>query len=223
MTFINLAASPATPRSSSRLAARTWRVAPAGRLRPAAFDFLEKPGTGIGPKRVGLAGGNAECLGCLIACKSREMAELHQLRGLWIGLGQKGKGFVQGEKVLWTLGRSKVGFIEILPFPTAAVFEAAFAPGGLDQDPAHRHGRRGVKMPFAFELLGLLHIHEPDVGLVDQVRRLQCLTGLFLAELLCRQLTQLIVDQRQELSGSRGVAPLDRVQYLGNIAHKEQK
>jgi hypothetical protein len=53
-----------------------------------------------------------------------------------------------------------------------------------------------VKQVHSVPLLGFLHIHEPDVRLMDQRRGLQSLAGLLLGHLLGRELAQLIVDQR---------------------------
>jgi hypothetical protein len=54
---------------------------------------------------------------------------------------------------------------------------------------------------------------------VYQSRGVQRLAGLFLCQLLRRQLSQLIVDQRQELLGRVRVALLDRGKDAGHIAH----
>ena len=60
------------------------------------------------------------------------------------------------------------------------------------------------KWPRDFPMLGLVHIHQPDVGLMDQGRGLERLARLLLSHLLGGQLPQLVVDQRQKLLGGRG-------------------
>ena len=51
---------------------------------------------------------------------------------------------------------------------------------------------------------------QPQVGLVDQGRGLERLPGLLAGQLLCGQLAEFVVDQRQELPGGVRVALLDR-------------
>src|SRR5262249_60019616 len=70
--------------------------------------------------------------------------------------------------------------------------------------------------------LGLVHVYQPQIGLVDQGGRLQRLAGPLLGQLLGRQLPQLVVDQRQELFRGVRVAPLDGGQDLGDFAHVGQ-
>ena len=60
------------------------------------------------------------------------------------------------------------------------------------------------KWPRLSQCCGLLGIHQPEVGLVDQGRGLERLAGLLLRQPLGGQLAQLVVDQRQELPGACG-------------------
>jgi hypothetical protein len=95
-----------------------------------------------------------------------------------------------------------------------------FLPAGLlHQDPPHRLCRRREEVPPAIPVLGFLHVHEPDVCLMHERRGLQSLAGLLLGHHLGRQLAQLIVDQRQELLGSRGVALLDGGEDTRDVGH----
>ncbi len=47
-----------------------------------------------------------------------------------------------------------------------------FPPGVLDEDAAHRFGRGSEEMSTAVPLLSFLNIHQPEVGVVHQRRRL---------------------------------------------------
>jgi hypothetical protein len=53
---------------------------------------------------------------------------------------------------------------------------------------------------------GILPPHETDVGLMDQSRRLQCLTGSFVPELGASELAKLFINQGQQLVGRLAVA-----------------
>ena len=64
-----------------------------------------------------------------------------------------------------------------------------------------------------------LAAHQPQVGLVDQGRRLERLARLLLRQPLGGQLAQLVVDERQELLGGGRVAVLDRGQDPGDVGH----
>jgi len=80
-------------------------------------------------------------------------------------------------------------------------------------------GSRGKEVAAAVPLLDLLHVHQADVGLMDQGRRLQRLARLFLSELRGRQPPQLVIDQRQQLFGGVRIAVLDGAQNLGHVGH----
>src|SRR4029077_12723329 len=69
-------------------------------------------------------------------------------------------------------------------------------------------------------VLDLVHIHQPEVGLVDQRRGLESLAEVLLGDLLGGQLPQLVVHQGQELFGALGVAILDGGQDAGNFSHR---
>src|SRR5262249_46653405 len=60
---------------------------------------------------------------------------------------------------------------------------------------------------------------QPEVGLVDQGGRLERQPPLLLGQFRCRELAQLVVDQRQELLGSVEVALLDGRQDACNFTH----
>src|SRR5262249_10730058 len=61
---------------------------------------------------------------------------------------------------------------------------------------------------------------EPQVGFVDQGGGLERLPGRLLGHPLCGQLTQLLVDERQQLLGGVRVALLDGAQDARDLTHK---
>ena len=68
-----------------------------------------------------------------------------------------------------------------------------------------------------------VHVHQADVGFVDQGRGFERLPWLLLSELLGRQLAQLVVDQRQELFGRLRVALLDVQEDAGHVRHRQTR
>ena len=61
---------------------------------------------------------------------------------------------------------------------------------------------------------------QPQVGLVDQGGGLERLAGLLLRQPLRGEPAQLVVDQRQQLLGGLGVAPLDGGEDAGHVGHR---
>jgi hypothetical protein len=102
----------------------------------------------------------------------------------------------------------------------SAVFLPALAAAILDQNAPHSFRGSGEEMAAAVPVLGLLDIHQPEVGFVDQGRGLERLPGLLLGEFLRRELAQLLIDQGQELLRGVRIATLNGGQDLRNLAHR---
>src|SRR5262245_11394563 len=79
-------------------------------------------------------------------------------------------------------------------------------------------GGGSEEMAAAVPVLGMLGVHQAEVGLVDQRGCLQRLPRPLLGQLLGRQLAQLLVDQRQQLAGRVGAAVGDGVEHLRDVA-----
>ena len=60
-------------------------------------------------------------------------------------------------------------------------------------------------------------IHQAEISLVDQHRRLNRLAGFFQRQFRCRQLAEFLIDERQELIGCRRITLLDSCQNSRNI------
>ena len=102
----------------------------------------------------------------------------------------------------------------------AAVLFGLFAACGIDEDAAHRFGRGGKEVSPAGPRVVRRATDEPDVGLVDEGGRLERLAGLLDGQSLRRQFPQFVVDEREELLGGVGVAPLGGGQDVGDLAHE---
>jgi hypothetical protein len=101
----------------------------------------------------------------------------------------------------------------------AAAFVGLLAAGLLDEDAAHGLSGGGEEVAAAVPGLRRFGVHQAQVRLVDQGGGLERLARLLLRHPLGRQLTQLVVDQRQELFGGRRVALLDGGQDARDFAH----
>ena len=60
---------------------------------------------------------------------------------------------------------------------------------------------------------------QPQPGLVHQGGGLQRLPGGFAGQFVCRQLAQLMIDQRQEFLGSLGVALPNSLKHASDVTH----
>ena len=92
----------------------------------------------------------------------------------------------------------------------------------LDQDPPHRLRGRGEEVGAAVPLRLVTLADEPEIGLVDQIGRLEGLPRGLAGEPLGGQPAQFLVDQGQELLGGPRVALLDRREDVRDVAHRSE-
>ncbi len=90
--------------------------------------------------------------------------------------------------------------------------------GLLDEDPPHRLRGGGEKEPAILPAAGAL-AQEPEIRLVDERRGLERLSGLLPSELQRRQLAQLVVNQRQQLTGCTRITVFNGAQDAGYVIH----
>src|SRR5262245_2929143 len=124
------------------------------------LQFLEQPGSGVGPQEVGGTGRNAQGPGCLVARQTGEKAQLDELGRSRIGSRQLVQELINFEKVIARLLAKGGGLVQVDADPLAAALDAALAAGLLDQNTAHRLSGRCKEMPPAVPVLCLLDIHQ---------------------------------------------------------------
>src|SRR5262249_34641117 len=100
--------------------------------------------------------------------------------------------------------------LECLRMPAGASLGRLPASRVLDQDMAHSHCGDAEKVRPVLPI-NLFFISQPQVGLVNQVRGLQCVTGALLAEVITGQASQLTIDPRRQFieRGLIAIAPPD--------------
>src|SRR5262249_52944898 len=108
------------------------------------------------------------------------------------------------------------------PEPTAMP-ATTFSAGVLDEDPSHGLGRRAEEVAPVVPGFRVTAFNQPQVGLVDQGRRLECLARSLPGEPGGRQLAQLAVDQRQKPVGGSGLALVDRLEDSRHFVHRIPK
>lgn len=85
------------------------------------------------------------------------------------------------------------------------------AAGHLDQDATHRLGCGSEEGTAAVPARCFPVADQPQLGLVDQGRRLKRVSGRLMGQLMSGEPTQFFVHQRQELARGVGVALMDLV------------
>ncbi len=126
---------------------------------------------------------------------------------------------MHAENIIHAVIRNQVLVGEVDAMQVASMLEPLPLACVLHQNPPHCFCRGREEMPSAVPVLSLVHIHEPNVRLVDQSRGLENPARLLLGHLLGRQLPQLVVHQRQELLGGRRIAVVDLRQDAGDLGH----
>src|SRR5262245_4037252 len=98
--------------------------------------------------------------------------------------------------------RSDTRFVQFIAVPFAAALQGTSASRLFDEDPTHRLGSGGEEVSAAIPALRLVRVHQTQIRFMNERRGLQRLTGLFLREPPGRELSKLLVDERQELFGT---------------------
>ena len=73
----------------------------------------------------------------------------------------------------------------------------------------HRLGGSPKEVPTTVPVLSFLDIHQADIGVMHQRRRLQRLARLLLSQSCGRQPPELVVDEWQRLFSRAGITMLD--------------
>src|SRR5580700_8076331 len=102
------------------------------------------------------------------------------------------------------------------------MLEPPLAARVFDEDSSHGLGRRGKEVPTPCPLPRLGYLDEPQIGLMDQGRRIESLPRSLLSHSLRRQLAQFVVDERQQFLGGDSIAPINRRENRAHIAHSKE-
>jgi hypothetical protein len=83
-------------------------------------------------------------------------------------------------------------------------------------DSTHRLGRGSEEMA---AIRKLLISDQPQIGLVHQRSRIECLARLFLGQLRRGKFAQFVVDEWQQLRRRLRIASIDRRQDASHVGH----
>ena len=145
-----------------------------------------------------------------------EVAQVHELGLLGMLGGEPVQRVVQRQQLVRRLRDGEVEAVEVDAVQRAAALDPPAPAGRIDEDPPHRFGRGGEKMPAAVPHLHLGRVDEAQVRLVHEGRRLERLVGPLLADLAGGERAQLLVHQRQQVRRRAGVARPRLVKQRGH-------
>jgi hypothetical protein len=106
---------------------------------------------------------------------------------LGINLLESCESLVQRHELLRTLDAGNLVGRQADAAPIASLLGRLLLPCMFDQYPPHRLGRSPEEMPPAVPLLSLINIHQTQIRLMHQRRRLQRLSGLLVCQPCRRQ------------------------------------
>lgn len=178
-----------------------------------------QPDTRVVPVAISGGRGQPQRLASLIDGKARKVPQFYNLGRRRIVQSQLGEGFINGQQLVGSDLRGQSNGIDIEALQFAAAFLASLFTSAIYKNAPHRLGRRGEEVAAAVPTLSVFDINESKVSFVHQGRGLQRLARRFVCDLLSREPSQLVVDDRKQLHSSLRIAMLDGGQYLGDIGH----
>jgi hypothetical protein len=153
-----------------------------------AAHCLIQPGASQEPEAVGNSAADSQHVGGLPVLKAREETQLDERRSLRIVFLQFIQRFMHRQEFIHAVVVYEEMVVEFLSLRPTTALQPLFVPRPFYEDPAHRLRGSGEEMTAAVPSLGLLHIHQPEIRLVNQSRSFKRLSWLFLSEFLRRQL-----------------------------------
>src|SRR5687767_12394966 len=162
-----------------------------------SFEFARQPGLGDGPVPFDGGGGDVHGRGRFLDGGAAEEPELDEARLFGIEVRELGQCRVEIEQVDRWLAAGDESLVEGDTVARAAALGGAARAGALDQNLTHRvrgdGAEVGAVLPPARAVL-----HQPQVGLVHERRRLQRLPRFLAADVTRREPAQLLVDEWQK-------------------------
>ena len=134
-----------------------------------------EPGSGVSPFLASEVHGDAKGSRNVLVTEPGELPKFHHPGRDGVFNHKAIQCLVESEKVVIRFRADLVD--EVDSTQTTAALQPGLAPCRLHQDSPHRLGGRGEEVAAAVPVLGLLHVHQPQVGFMNQCRRLECMAG----------------------------------------------
>src|SRR5262249_21354111 len=126
-----------------------------------------QPGPCVSPVLVSVGPGDAGQLRGFLDGEAGEVAEPDELGRGGVFTGEFLDRVVDDQQLIRAGQGNEVRAVQVHPLQTAAPFLASLAAGVVDEDAAHGLGSGGEEVAAAVPVLGLVHVHQPQVRLVD--------------------------------------------------------
>src|SRR5258707_814240 len=185
------------------------------RVRP---DLGIKPGAGVNPPAFGGGLGNSQHPRGFLNGHPDEITQLHQFGLFLVQRSQFVERLINGQHLVVGCGRGDFEMLDIERGLTGTVTQGLLATGVFDENTAHGFSGCAEEMRAAVPGL-VLAAPEPQPGFMHQRRGLQRLARGFMGHFASGELAQFIIDQRQQLARSFGIALLHGVEDAGNVTH----
>ena len=145
-----------------------------------------------------------------------ERTQLHDLRKLAIELFQPTERIVHRENGNLTHGLDLPRLVDLHMLDAVATFVRMTPPGVVDEDPADDL-RRNAEEVRPVPPIDLPLIYQPQVGLMNQRRGLERVSGAFMTQLPSSDATQLRIDQWQQPVEGLSIAPTPIIEQRRDV------
>lgn len=139
---------------------------------------LVEPRFGEGPEAISSTAAEPQRRGGILMRKAGKIAELDELDCLRIVLAQGFQGTVECQQLVILL--ADLSQVKIDTLLVATSFLSSLAASAVDKNPPH--GFRGCRKKVASIVPLAAGLYHPQIGFMDERRRLQRLAGSFLSE-----------------------------------------
>lgn len=112
-----------------------------------------------------------------------EVSKFDEFGGSGLDIGEVVQRLVERKQIVFGGGNCRIDVAQIDPLAVSPALERLLAVGVIDEKTPHGFGRSGKKVAARIPVPGLFDVDEFDEYFVDEPRRLQRLTGLFLRHL----------------------------------------
>ena len=136
--------------------------------------------------------------------------------------GELRLGGIKCEQIVIRNGCDREVGMEFLPLMAAAMNDPLLMTSTFNQDSPHGGGGGSEKMAAVIPLSDIIRPDQSQVSFMHQGRGIQRLVRPLVNHPRCRELAQLIIDERQQLVRCLRIAGVDGEQYASNIGHSLQ-
>ena len=191
------------------------------RLRSSRRQSPIEPGLRHGPFALDGGGRDSQRLGSFADVEAREEPQFHDATLAHVNGGERLEGLVEREHIHGRRLRGGRYVLEAQHRGAAAALAGVLPAGLIDEDLAHqlRRHRKEVRPVLQRQPL---HIHESQIDLMHERRRLESAARLFALEVAARNLAQFVVHERDETVERFRIALLPGQEQCRYIFHGEQ-